>query len=61
MSEQRDREYLQVLAANGMKISLLPENVAKELKRIGETMTEEWIKTAGPDGQRIIDAYRKKP
>ena len=32
---------------------------AGELKKIGDTMTSEWIKQAGPDGQAMVDAYRK--
>lgn len=60
ISEQKDREYLQELAAKGMKISPLPDVVGKELRKIGETMTEEWLKTAGTDGKQIIDTFQKK-
>ena len=31
----------------------------RELKLIGGRMTGEWLRQAGPDGQAIIDAYRK--
>ena len=27
---------------------------------IGDTMTAEWLKTAGPEGQAVIDAYRSR-
>ena len=60
MSEQKDREYQQELAAKGMKISPPSDAVTKELRKIGETMTEEWLKTAGADGKQIIDAFQKK-
>jgi len=30
-----------------------------DLKKIGDTMTTEWVKQAGPDGQAIVDAYKK--
>jgi len=30
-----------------------------DFKKIGQTMTAEWVKTAGPDGKAIIDAYKK--
>jgi TRAP-type C4-dicarboxylate transport system substrate-binding protein len=60
MSEQKDREYQQELAAKGMKISPPSDAVSKELRKIGETMTEEWLKTAGADGKQIIDAYTRK-
>jgi hypothetical protein len=30
-----------------------------DLKKIGDTMTSEWAKQAGPEGQAIVDAYKK--
>lgn len=59
ISEQKDQEYLKQLAANGMKINPPSPQLQKELKAIGETMTAEWLRTAGDDGKQIIDAYRK--
>ena len=59
-SEQKDGEYVKELAAKGMTIAQPSESVRKELQRIGDVMTSEWIATAGADGKAIIDAYRKK-
>ncbi|MGC1175661.1 TRAP transporter substrate-binding protein [Polaromonas sp.] len=59
-SEKLDGEYMKELAAKGMTISAPSDSVKKELAVIGETMTAEWLKTAGADGQAVIDAYRKK-
>jgi TRAP-type transport system periplasmic protein len=59
LSEQKDREYLQELAAKGMKIAPPSEAVRRELRAIGETMTAEWLKTAGPEGKQVVDAYLK--
>lgn len=59
-SEKLDGEYQKELAAKGMTISAPSDSVKKELAAIGETMTAEWLKTAGADGQAVIDAYRKK-
>lgn len=59
MSEKLDGEYVKELGAKGMTISAPSDSVKKALAQIGETMTAEWLKTAGPDGQAIIDAYRK--
>lgn len=58
-SEQKDKEYIQELGAKGMKISPPSEPVRRELRAIGETMTTEWLKTAGAEGQAVIEAYRK--
>ena len=29
------------------------------MKKVGDTMLAEWLKSAGADGQALIDAYRK--
>jgi TRAP-type C4-dicarboxylate transport system substrate-binding protein len=59
MSEKLDGEYIKELGAKGMTIAPPSDAVKKALSAIGETMTAEWLKTAGPDGQAIVDAYRK--
>jgi TRAP-type C4-dicarboxylate transport system substrate-binding protein len=60
LSEQRDGEYLKELASKGMKIDTAATGLKKELKSIGDQMTADWVKGAGPDGKAIIDAYQKK-
>jgi TRAP-type C4-dicarboxylate transport system substrate-binding protein len=58
-SERVDGEYIRELGAKGMAIVPPSDAVKKTLSAIGETMTAEWLKTAGAEGQAIIDAYRK--
>jgi TRAP-type C4-dicarboxylate transport system substrate-binding protein len=58
-SERKNDEYLKELAAKGMKVAAPSEALARELRKIGNTMTAEWLKQAGADGQAIIDAYSK--
>jgi TRAP-type transport system periplasmic protein len=58
-SQQKDEEYLKELAAKGMKVSPPSAELKKELQAIGETMTQEWLKSTGAEGQAIISAYRK--
>lgn len=57
-SQEQSAGYLKTLADHGMKVSAPGDQLKKELAGFGETMTEEWIKAAGPDGKAIIDAYR---
>ncbi|THF54809.1 TRAP transporter substrate-binding protein [Ollibium composti] len=57
-SQEQSAGYLKTLADNGMKVSAPGDQLKKELAGFGETMTEEWIKAAGPDGKAIIDAYK---
>jgi TRAP-type transport system periplasmic protein len=58
-SDQKDDEYLKELAARGMTVDRSSDKLKRELKSIGERMSAEWLKQAGPDGQAILDAYRK--
>ncbi len=60
MSEQKDGDFVKELGAKGMKIAPPSDALRKELLAIGETMTGDWLKTAGTDGQTIVDTFRKK-
>jgi TRAP-type C4-dicarboxylate transport system substrate-binding protein len=58
-SEEKNKWYLEQLAKNGMTVSAPSTQLKADFKKIGDTMTGEWMKTAGPDGQAVVDAYRK--
>jgi TRAP-type C4-dicarboxylate transport system substrate-binding protein len=51
-------QYLKTLEENGMKVSPPSEQLADELKAFGDTMTGEWIQSAGDKGKAVIEAYR---
>ena len=59
ISEEKTAFYLGELKKNGMTVAPPSPALAADLKKIGDTMTGEWIKTAGPDGQAIVDAFKK--
>ncbi|MDP3836471.1 MAG: TRAP transporter substrate-binding protein [Hydrogenophaga sp.] len=59
-SERLDGEFIKELGAKGMTIAAPSDSIRKELAAIGETMTADWLKTAGPEGQAVIDAYRSR-
>ncbi len=59
-SEKVDEDSIAILKANGVTIAPPSESVRMALQKIGETMTDEWLASAGADGKAIIDAYRKK-
>ena len=59
-SEKVDEDSIAILKANGVTIAQPSESVKAALQKIGDTMTEEWLASAGADGKVIIDAYRKK-
>lgn len=59
VSEEKTAWYIDQLKANKMKVQPAPEALQAELLKVGEKMTAEWVQKAGPDGQAILDAYRK--
>ncbi len=59
LSEEKNRWYLEQLSKNGMKVQAAAPALAKQLSGIGEEMSREWVKQAGPEGQAALDAYRK--
>lgn len=58
-SEKLAGGFLETLAKNGMKVQKPNAKFASDLAGIGKTMTDEWVKNAGADGQAILDAYKK--
>jgi TRAP-type C4-dicarboxylate transport system substrate-binding protein len=60
---KRMREYtaetLNTLRANKMTVYEPNAQFKAELTKIGDTMLEEWLKSAGADGQTIITNFRK--
>lgn len=46
------------LSKNGMTTGPASEELAAELRAIGETMTAEWLEAAGEKGQKIVEAFR---
>lgn len=48
------------LVKNGMSLAPISPVFKSELKKIGDQMLEDWLKKAGPDGKKVIDAYYSK-
>ncbi len=51
--------YLDQLKAKGMKVQAPSAELAAGFKKAGDTLTADWLKKAGADGQAIVDAYKK--
>ena len=49
--------YVKGLAENGMTVAAPSDQLKSDLKGFGETMTKEWLESAGDDGKAIIDAF----
>lgn len=59
MSKIEMTDALDALRKNGMKVQPPSPALAAGFKKIGETLSAEWSKRAGADGQAVLEAYRK--
>ena len=57
MSVTETEEKIATLKENGMEVHQPSGQLAAQLREIGETMTAEWKKAAGPEGALILDKY----
>ena len=46
------------LRAGGMTVGPAGDALKNELKEIGKTMADEWLKLAGSDGKAIVDGFK---
>ena len=59
MWQEKAGWYLDQLKAKGMKVQAPSAELAAGFKKAGDTLTSDWLKKAGADGQAIVDAYKK--
>jgi TRAP-type C4-dicarboxylate transport system substrate-binding protein len=59
LSKAKNAEYIDLLKKNGMTIVAPSAQLTTDMKKIGDTMLKEWLEKAGPEGQAVVDAYRK--
>lgn len=58
LSEEKNKWYLEQLAAKGMTVSEPPAALAADFKKMGDLMLADWLRKAGDEGKAIVDAYR---
>jgi TRAP-type C4-dicarboxylate transport system substrate-binding protein len=58
-SRKVNTDTLNTLKANGMTIAPPSAQLKADLQKVGETMVKEWLDKAGPEGQAMLDAFRK--
>jgi len=59
MWEDKSGWYLEQLKAHGMKVLPPGDTLEAGLKKVGDQLTADWLKKAGPDGEAVIAAYKK--
>jgi TRAP-type C4-dicarboxylate transport system substrate-binding protein len=59
---QRSKDYtdltLQGLKDGGMTVGRASDALMEGLRKIGATMTDEWLASAGDEGRAVVEAYR---
>jgi len=58
LSEEKTNWYYEQLKAKGMSIIKPSEQLTADLRKVGNLMLAEWLRKAGDDGRKVIDAYR---
>ncbi|MGR3570987.1 TRAP transporter substrate-binding protein [Brevirhabdus sp.] len=58
MSRAETDAKVATLKENGMQVMEPSAKLSDELTKIGDTMTQEWLKEAGDEGAKVVDAYR---
>jgi TRAP-type C4-dicarboxylate transport system substrate-binding protein len=59
MAQEKTKWYMEQIAAKGMKVQPPSPELKAGFQKVGDQLTQDWLKKAGPDGQAIIDAYKK--
>jgi TRAP-type C4-dicarboxylate transport system substrate-binding protein len=59
VSAEKNEWYLNALKEKGMTIHKPSAKLQADLKQVGQVMQADWLKKAGPEGQAVIEAYRK--
>ena len=58
-SSKVNTDTLATLKANGMSVEPPSAALKADMQKVGATMLKEWLDKAGPEGQAMLDAYRK--
>jgi len=59
MAQEKTKWYMEQIASKGMKVLPPSPELKAGFQKIGDQLTQDWLKKAGSDGQAIIDAYKK--
>jgi TRAP-type C4-dicarboxylate transport system substrate-binding protein len=58
-SRKVNTDTLEKLKANGMQVLPPSPQLKADLTKVGDTMLKEWLEKAGPEGQAVVDSFRK--
>ncbi|MEX6508299.1 TRAP transporter substrate-binding protein [Jiella sp. M17.18] len=58
-SKEETRRTTELLKKNGIQVIQPSDKLKAEFKKIGEKMTEAWKQSAGEQGEKLLEAYKK--
>ncbi|MGL4233908.1 MAG: TRAP transporter substrate-binding protein, partial [Casimicrobium sp.] len=58
-SKKTNTDSLENLKKNGMQIHKPSAQLTADMKKVGDTLLQEWLKNAGDEGKALVDAFRK--
>ena len=58
-AKKANGETLDKLKGGGMQILPPSAGLKADMAKVGDMLLKEWLAKAGPEGQALIDAYRK--
>ena len=59
LAPEETTKLIKTLADHGMIIEQPTDQMKGELEKIHDTLVNEWIESAGPEGKKIIEEYRQ--
>jgi len=59
LSRSVNAKSIDLLQKAGMSIMPPSTQLKADMRRIGDTMLQEWLRSAGPDGHSVIDSFKR--
>ncbi len=59
LSKKTNTDSLETLKKNGLVVHKPSAQLTADMKKVGDTMLAEWLKSAGAEGQGVVDGFRK--
>ncbi len=58
-SKRVNTETLEKLKANGVQVLPPSAQLKADMKKVGDTMAQEWLAKTGPEGKALLDAFNR--
>jgi TRAP-type C4-dicarboxylate transport system substrate-binding protein len=58
-SKRVNTETLEKLKANGVQVLPPSAQLKTDMKKVGDTMAQEWLAKTGPEGKALLDAFTR--